>query len=84
MKITKEVREYVIWNFGNDARPQEAADYLHNSLCEDWPDMSKLVNSKLHQDLLEAFRWWDERFGGKSGTRYLMAIHEHGWKWLVD
>ena len=78
MNITKEVREFVIWEFGNRSGPQDAADYIYNQFCDDWPEMSKATNSKLLKDLLAAFQWWDARFGGNSAYQFITALKEHG------
>ncbi len=78
MNITKEVREFLIWEFGNKNRPQDAADYIYNQFCDDWPDMSKATNSKFIKDLVAAFQWWDIRYDANITRDFIKALKEHG------
>ena len=84
MKITKEVRGFVEYNFGTYHNVEDAATYVHNELCEHWPDMLKIRESKLFKDLLAAFEWVDERHGiypsDGYAQKFLREFENGGWR----
>tara|TARA_R110002051_G_scaffold110205_1_gene182814 strand:- start:266 stop:538 length:273 start_codon:yes stop_codon:yes gene_type:complete len=78
VKITNEVRKFMIWEFGNGSGPQDAADYLYNQLCGDWFGQGDITDSKLFKELLVAFQWWDNRFDSDATEHFLKALKENG------
>ena len=84
MKISKEVRGFVEYNFGTDSNVVHAGNYVHNELCEHWPDMSKLRESKLFKDMLAAFEWFDERYGilpsDSYAQKFLREFENGNWR----
>lgn len=87
MKFSREMKDYFRESMGNSLAPSHAADYLINLfLDEAWegrdyekdenPEWSCLIGSKAYRDMIEAFRWCDEAWGGRQIAAFKIALFD--------